>query len=89
MDHPLAASQFEYFCQDEGARMVPPRSLLKPGVLRGFTLDGHRLSSLYRIPVQTPLRLIGRKSASSWFKYSTGVWGCETPSLPLEKGTKL
>lgn len=71
---------FRYFCQDETARSVPPRRLLKPGALRGFTLDGHRLRSLYRILSQTRLRLTARKAPSSWFKYRTVVWGCETPS---------
>lgn len=83
----FAKRGIRYFCQDEGARLAPPRSLLKHGALRGFTLDGHWLRSLYRIPVQTPLRLIARKGSSSWFKYRTGVWGCETPSLPPAKST--
>ena len=85
----FAKRGIRYFCQDEGARSAPPRSLLKPGALRGFTLDGHRLRSLYRSSVQTPLRLIARKAASSWLKYRTGVWGCETPSLPQAKGTTV
>lgn len=81
----------EYFFQDEGPStrlmdLAPPRGWLKPGAPRGFTLDGHQLSSLYRATVQTPLRLIGRKVSSSWRKYSTGVWGCETPTAPFVKG---
>jgi hypothetical protein len=45
----------------------------------GFTLDGHRLLSLYRRIVSTAPRLMIRYS--SWKKYLTGVRGCETPAL--------
>ncbi len=89
--HALAGQESEYFCQDEGAENfskigAPPRNRLKPGMLRGFTLGGHRLSSLYRAPINTRLRLMRRKGLSSWQKYSTGAWGCETLTSLSAKG---
>ncbi len=51
---------------------------------RGFTLDGHRLSSLYRVPIMAALTLIFRQHRpSSWKKYSAGVRGCETPAVAV------
>ena len=74
----------EYLKQGEGHE-APPRSGFRLGypvhAERGFTLCGHRLSSLYRNSTRSALTLSLRYSVPSpCRKYSTGVRGCETPA---------
>ncbi len=55
----LGSLRREYLGQDEnrGARHPPLRRIARSGGAV-FTLGGHRLSSLYRTPIRSPLLLI-------------------------------
>ncbi|MGB8815475.1 MAG: hypothetical protein WCC57_20045, partial [Paracoccaceae bacterium] len=56
----------------------------------GFSLDGHRLSSLYRGFSFTVLTLMGRYfSAFSLKKYSPGARGWKTPAAVAGKRDAL
>jgi len=67
----------EYFGQDERARstLSDARADWHQAPEQGFTLRGHRLSSLYRISDKTALALMARESrqASSCQKYSNST----------------
>ncbi len=60
------------------------------GVMRfnrsGFSLGGHRLSSLYRDAIKRVLILIlGKKRSISWLKYSAGgAGGAKPPARAAE-----
>ncbi len=74
----------EYLRQGEGA-MVPPRPRFRLGYpvhgRRGFTLCGHRLSSLYRrVQCDVPVLTKDYPAPSPCGKYSPGVWGWKTPT---------
>ena len=74
----------EYFPKDETGQVhpAPATGRLASGAGQGFTFHAHRLSSLWRSPDTEENRLIAGKShpASSFPKYSAGVWGCKTPT---------
>src|SRR6056297_2570298 len=67
---------------------APPRARMSSrSGARGFTLGGHRLLSLYRAPTLGRAWLMEPQPApSSWPKYLTGAWGCETPTPTLATG---
>ena len=50
----------------------------------GFSIGGHRLSSLYRAVRLARFWLTNPSSSLS--KYSTGARGCETPARPASHG---
>ena len=72
----------EYFQQDEAGGGTPPHRAARMAFTkeRGFTLHGHRLSSLFRNSNTHRLTLMLGEFASSCSKYSAGVWGCKTPA---------
>jgi len=72
----------EYLCQDEGAAAPCPASVPSIGkhAGQGLTLDGHRLSSLFRRPEAGMAALInGERAHSSWQKYSCDAAGAGAP----------
>ncbi len=85
----------EYLGQDEDGLCVkaPPRPAIVPvlGGARklGFTLGGHRLSSLFRKenPADSFLRNRESPFRSSWRKYSGGP-GAEPPAFPAMGGIR-
>lgn len=87
--------EIEYFWQDEVNSSTPFHrfALVAQAKERGFTLHAHRLSSLWRGSSQSRLTLMagkeGARAPSSCRKYSTGVWGCETPTPPMVTGRNV
>ena len=93
----------EYFRQEEteGPRIGPcagglhadPSDARAVRPARGFSLGGHRLSSLSRTAEKKALTLIQRyfRAASSWSKYSGGSRGSDAgqrpPAPPATKAT--
>ena len=85
---PLGSLRRGYLKKDEtgAARLFPGLRLMKR---RAFTFCGHRLPSLSRTAMMSPSWLRKAEAFSSFYKYPTGVRGCETPGMPFATGGKV
>ena len=87
-----AALRGKFILKDETMIHHPPRSLARRHLRRamGFTFHKAQLFSLPCATLTNALTLIASKQPASSFEINfTGVWGCETPGSPSQKGPTL